>query len=126
MQMCIAGLSISFGLFINYVLDLCVISENIKNLLIICFSFGIISLLKYLFNYLLTLYNSRYLKEEYYFYKDKVFKQLFNKTSAYFFFKSFISSPFSLIYIIYYRKELLCIKLIIILTKLILINLITV
>ena len=84
MQMSIAGLSISFGLFINYVLDLCVISENIKNLLIICFSFGIISLLKYLFNYLLTLYNSRYLKEEYYFYKDKVFKQLFNKKVNFF------------------------------------------
>ena len=84
MQILIAGLSISFGLFINYVLDLCVISGNIKNLLIISFSFAVISLLKYFFNYLLTLYNSRYLKEEYYFYKDKVFKHLFNKKSNFF------------------------------------------
>ena len=52
MQILIAGLSISFGLLINYVLDLCVISGNIKNLLIISLSFGVISLLKYLFNYL--------------------------------------------------------------------------
>jgi len=84
MQILIAGLSISFGLFINYVLDLCVISDNIKNLLIISLSFAVISLLKYLFNYLLTLYNSHYLKEEYYFYKDKVFKHLFNKKSNFF------------------------------------------
>ena len=83
-QICIAGLSISFGLFINYVLDLCVISGNIKNLLIISFSFAVISLLKYLFSYLLTLYNSRYLKEEYYFYKDNVFKHLFNKKINFF------------------------------------------
>ena len=83
-QICIAGLSISFGLFINYVLDLCVISGNIKNLLIISFSFAVISLLKYLFSYLLTLYNSRYLKEEYYFYKDSVFKHLFNKKINFF------------------------------------------
>ena len=84
MQICIAGLSISFGLFINYVLDLCVISGNIKTLLIVCFSFAIISLLKYLFNYLLTLYNSHYLKEEYFFYKDKIFKHLFNKKINFF------------------------------------------
>ena len=80
----IASLSICFGLFMNYVLDLCVISQNVKNLVIVCFSFAIISSLKHLFNYLLTYLNSRQLKEQYYFYKSKLFDNLFNKKNGFF------------------------------------------
>ena len=80
----IASLSICFGLFMNYILDLCIVSENIKNLIIICFSFVVISCLKHLFNYSLIFFNAKYIKEQFYFYKSKLINNLFNKKSGLF------------------------------------------
>ena len=80
----IASLSICFGLFMNYTLDLCVVSENIKNLIIVCFGFIVISCLKHLFNYLLTCFNAKYIKEQFYFYKSKLINNLFNKKNDFF------------------------------------------
>lgn len=80
----IASLSICFGLFINYILDLCVISENIKNLIIICISFIMIGGLKHLCSHLLTCLCAKHLKMQYYSYKSKLFDNLFNKKSGFF------------------------------------------
>lgn len=80
----IASLSICFGLFMNYILDLCVISENIKNLIIICISFIMIGGLKHLCSHLLTYLCVKHLKMQYYFYKSKLLDNLFNKKSGFF------------------------------------------
>ena len=80
----ISSLSICFGLLMNYILDLCVISENIKNLVIICISFITISCLKHLCSHLLTHLLVKHLKTQYYFYKSKLLNNLFNKKSGFF------------------------------------------
>lgn len=45
LQLIIASLSICFGLFINYILDLCTNSESVKTLFVVCFIFILMSLM---------------------------------------------------------------------------------
>ncbi|MCF0125066.1 MAG: hypothetical protein HUJ68_04805 [Clostridia bacterium] len=53
-ELLIGGLSIAFGLFLDVVLNLCSASVDVTTLIVICFSFLLVSVLKSVFNHIFT------------------------------------------------------------------------
>ena len=78
-ELLIGGLSIVFGLFLDVVLNLCSASVDVKTLIIICFSFLLISILKSVFNHVFTWYVNKSIFGTYKVLKNKMIQKLMNK-----------------------------------------------
>ena len=78
-ELLIGGLSILFGLFLDVVLNLCSASVDVKTLIIICFSFLLISILKSVFNHVFSWYVNKSVFGTYKVLKNKMISKLMNK-----------------------------------------------
>ena len=78
-ELIIGGLAIAFGLFLNVVLDLCSAQFEVKTLVVICFMFFLISVLKSLTSYLFNYFVNKTVLGTYKVLKNKTIQKLLNK-----------------------------------------------
>ena len=83
LNLLVTGLSICLGLFMNNILSLCIDNENIKNLVIICFSFFLIHLLKELINIISNKLCNKKISFNYAFIKNKLLQNLLIKKQTF-------------------------------------------
>ncbi len=78
-EITIGGLAILFGYFVNLIIDICIGSSVIKNLILVCSMFVVISVFKNLLGYLYGIRTNKIVFHNYLFFKNQIVNNLMSK-----------------------------------------------